>query len=196
MKSLILASKSPFRKQLMENAGLIFEIKSATIDERALEKSLQEQGKDAMAIALHLASAKARHINANDECVIGSDQTLSLNGQQFHKPKNKEEAREHLRRFSNKTHHLNSAVVIAHQGKIIWQHCATAHMTVRPLSEVFIEHYLQKMGEKVLSSVGAYQFEGLGIQLFEKIEGDYFTIIGLPLLPLLAQLRILGLCDE
>jgi septum formation protein len=194
VKPLILASKSPFRRQLMQNAGLMFESIATKIDERAIEVPLQQQGLDPATIAIKLASAKALNVSntIQDAIIIGSDQTLSLENRQFHKPQDIIAAFAHLSDLSGKTHHLNSAIALAENGKIIWQHVSIAHMTMRHLSHDYIEKYLTKVGSNAISSVGAYQFEGEGVQLFERIEGDYFTIIGLPLIPLLAQLREIG----
>lgn len=195
--SLVLASASPFRRQLMENAGLLFEAEAARIDERAIEAPLEKAGESPDRVAIALAREKAfdvakRHAGA---LVIGSDQTLSLGTRVYHKPKSLREAAEHLRSFSGKTHQLNSAVVLVRDAKVLWEHVSHARLTVRALSDDFIERHLQRVGERALSSVGAYQLEGEGIQLFSAIEGDYFTILGLPLLPLLEKLRILGEID-
>jgi septum formation protein len=127
--------------------------------------------------------------------VIGSDQTLSLEGDIFHKPANMDEARRRLLRLSGKTHELNSAIVLAKDGETLWRHMSIARMTMRDLDPGFVGRHLATVGDRALSSVGAYQFEGEGIQLFERIEGDYFAIIGLPLLPLLAKLRELEAID-
>jgi septum formation protein len=195
--SLVLASASPFRRALLENAGLVFEAKAAEIDERALEKPLEDKGAAPETVALELAEAKARDVARHfaGALVIGSDQTMSLGSRVFHKPKTMAEAATHLLSLSGQTHRLNSAVVLLRGEEVIWRHVSSAHMTVRPLTADFVERHLQRVGEKALSSVGAYQLEGEGIQLFEKIEGDYFTILGLPMLPLLSKLRELGTID-
>ena len=195
--SLVLASASPFRRALLENAGLVFEAKAAKIDERALEKPLEEAGVAPETVALALAEAKARDVAGHfgDALVIGSDQTMSLEARDYHKPKDMAEAAQHLLSLSGKTHRLNSAIVLLRGEEVVWRHVSSAHMTVRPLTAGFVDRHLQRVGEKALSSVGAYQLEGEGIQLFEKIEGDYFTILGLPMLPLLAKLRELGTID-
>jgi septum formation protein len=194
---LILASQSPFRQMLMENAGLSFRAVAASIDERAIEGELERQAPSPSDVALHLAEAKAREVTGRfpEALVIGSDQTLSLGDRVFHKPASLDEAKEHLRSFSGQTHALNSAIAMVRDGQTLWRHVSTAKLTMRPISDGFIDRYLSRVGDKVLGSVGAYQLEGQGIQLFDKIEGDYFTIIGLPMLPLLAQLRILGAID-
>ena len=195
--SLVLASASPFRRALLENAGLAFEAKTANIDERALEKPLEDAGAAPETVALALAEAKARDVARHfaDALVIGSDQTMSLDMRVYHKPKNMAEAAQHLLSLSGRTHRLNSAIVLLRGDEVIWRHVSSAHMTVRPLTANFVARHLERVGDKALSSVGAYQLEGEGIQLFEKIEGDYFTILGLPMLPLLSKLRELGTID-
>lgn len=194
---LILASQSPFRRMLMENAGLSFQAVAAAIDERAIEAGLEGQAPSPAEVALHLAEAKARDVASRcpGHLVIGSDQTLSLEERVFHKPRDLGDARQHLRALSGRTHALNSAIAICHDGVTRWRHVSTARLTMRPLSDAFIDRHLARVGERALGSVGAYQLEGEGIQLFDKIEGDYFTIIGLPLLPLLAQLRAMEAID-
>lgn len=193
----MLASASPFRRALLENAGLAFEARAAEIDERALERPLEQSGASPVEVALALAEAKAREVARHFEgaLVIGSDQTMSLGSRVYHKPKDMAEAAGHLLSLSGKTHELNSAIVLVRDGDVLWRHVSTAHMTVRPLSGAFVERHLERVGEKALASVGAYQLEGEGIQLFETIDGDYFTILGLPMLPLLSKLRELGSID-
>jgi septum formation protein len=194
MTQLILASKSPFRAMLMKNAGLDFISHAAKIDERALEAPLQNSGVTPEDVALILAEAKALDVASRnkDALVIGSDQTLSLGDRVFHKPADMEEARRHLLALSGKTHQLNSAVVLVIGDQILWRHVSIARLTMRDLSPAFIGQHLAQTGDAVLASVGAYQFEREGVQLFEKIDGDYFTIVGLPLIPLLSQLRQRG----
>ena len=192
---LVLASASPFRKALLSNAGLSFDVEPAQIDERAVEQTLE--GMDAEDIALILAEAKAQDVSGRTPgaLVIGSDQTLSLDGEVLHKPADMEEARRRLLALSGRTHALNSAVVLARDGETLWRHVSIARLTMRNLDPGFIGRHLSNVGDMALSSVGAYQLEGEGIQLFDRVEGDYFTIIGLPLLPLLAELRELGAID-
>lgn len=195
MKSLlVLASASPFRRTLLANAGLAFEARAAAIDERALEQPLEASGASPADVALALAEAKGKDVARYfpNALVIGSDQTMSLGTRVYHKPRDMTEAAEHLRSLSGRTHSLNSAIVLVRDDEVVWQHVSTAKMTVRPLSDGFIDRHLARVGEKALTSVGAYQLEGEGIQLFETIEGDYFTILGLPMLPLLSKLRELG----
>ncbi|NTI30604.1 Maf-like protein [Rhizobium rhizogenes] len=194
---LILASSSPFRRMLMENAGLHFQAIAADIDERAIEAPLERDGAGPDAVALVLAKAKAKEVSDRfpGSLVIGSDQTMSLGSQVFHKPKTMAEADSHLQSLSAKTHRLNSGIALALNGDIVWEHVSHAELTMRDLSADFIHRHLTRVGEKALSSVGAYQLEGEGIQLFSKIDGDYFTILGLPMLPLLQKLRELGAID-
>ncbi|KAB2690061.1 Maf-like protein [Brucella tritici] len=194
---LVLASKSPFRSALLKNAGIEFSTASANIDERAVEAPLYETGATPEEVAQVLAEAKALDVSEKNPgaVVIGCDQTLSLGDEIFHKPADMEAARRQLLKFSGKTHQLNSAVVLVKDGKTLWRHVSIARMTMRDLDPGFVGRYLGRVGDVALSSVGAYQVEGPGIQLFEKIEGDYFTIVGLPLLPLLAELRKEKLID-
>ena len=192
---LVLASASPFRKALLENAGLTFDVEPARIDERAVEETLG--GLDPEDVATVLAEAKAQDVSVRNPgaIVIGSDQTLSLRGSIFHKAASMDEARRRLLALSGQTHELNSAVVLAKDGETIWRHMSVARMTMRDLDPGFVGRHLSNVGDRALSSVGAYQFEGEGIQLFARIDGDYFTIIGLPMLPLLSELRQLGAID-
>lgn len=193
---LVLASSSPFRRMLMENAGLAFESRAADIDERKIEAGLEGASPDQ--VALTLAKAKALEVSGHflGALVIGSDQTMSLGSRVYHKPKTLAEAKENLLSLSNKTHRLNSAIAFARDNQIVWEHVAHADLTVRELNETFVDRYLSRVGEKVYGSVGAYQLEGEGIQLFSRIEGDYFTILGLPMLPLLEKLRDLKAIDD
>jgi len=194
---LILASQSPFRRMLMENAGLTFQTQAAAIDERAAEAALAAHNPTPQAIAEALAIEKARDVARRNpgSLVIGSDQTLSLEGLVFHKPADMAEAKAHLMAMSGKTHSLNCGIALVRDGQTLWSHVSVANLTMRPLSEAFVERHLARVGSRVLASVGAYQLEGEGVQLFERIDGDYFTILGLPLLPLLAKLRDLGAID-
>ncbi|SFI74132.1 MULTISPECIES: Maf-like protein [unclassified Phyllobacterium] len=194
---IILASKSPFRATLLKNAGISFTAQAANIDERAVEAPLYDTGATPEDVALVLAEAKALDVSERNPgaLVIGSDQTLSLGDEVLHKPADMDAARRQLLKLSGQTHHLNSAVVLARDGETLWRHVSVARMTVRDLDPGFIGRYLSRAGEIALQSVGAYQIEGEGVQLFEKIDGDYFTIVGLPLLPLLVELRREGAID-
>lgn len=195
--TLILASQSPFRRMLMENAGLAFTTEAARIDERAVEAALAAQNPSPQDVAETLAIEKARDVSGRHRgaLVIGSDQTLSLEGRVFHKPADMEEAKSHLASMSGRSHSLNCGIALVRDGETLWSHVSIAHLTMRPLSDAFIDRHLARVGDRILASVGAYQLEGEGVQLFERIDGDYFTILGLPLLPLLAKLRDLGAID-
>ena len=194
---LILASKSPFRAQILKNAGIAFRAEEARIDERSVEAPLFNSGATAEDVALVLAEAKASDVSERfaGALVLGSDQTLSLDDEVFHKPRDMDEARRHLLKLSGKTHQLNSAMALVKDGETLWHHVSVARLTMRNLTPGFIGQHLARVGEDVLKSVGAYQYEGEGIQLFDAIDGDYFTIVGLPLLPLLNELRRLGAID-
>jgi septum formation protein len=194
---LVLASASPFRKAMLENAGVAVEAVPADLDERALEAPLKESGASPEDVALVLAEAKAVEVSGrrSHRLALGCDQTLSLGDRIFHKPADMEAARRHLLALSGRTHQLNSAAVLAEDGKVLWRHVGVASLTMRKLDPAFIGRHLARVGEKALQSVGAYQVEGEGIQLFEAVEGDHFTIVGLPLLALLAELRRLGAVD-
>ena len=196
-EQIILASSSPFRKSLLANAGIAFVAVKPEIDERAVEAPLRDSGATPEDVALILAIAKATDVSERNPgaLVIGSDQTLSLGDEIFHKPADMDAARRHLLDLSGRTHQLNSAVALVRDGQTLWSHVDTARLTMRRLDPAFVGKYLAGVGDTALGSVGAYQIEGPGIQLFEKIDGDYFTIVGLPLLPLLAALRDLGAID-
>ncbi|MEQ8780136.1 MAG: Maf-like protein [Roseibium album] len=195
--ALVLASGSKIRAELMENAGLVIEIDPADVDERAVEAPLLEAGFPPEDLASVLAEAKANDVSGRRQAdlVVGADQILAFEGERRTKPDDMEAARRQLLAFSGKTHELHSAVVISQNGEAVWRRVSTARLTMRDLTPEFIGHYLAAAGDDVLSSVGAYQLEGLGVQLFEKIEGDYFTILGLPMLPLLAELRTLKVIE-
>ena len=194
---IILASGSPFRRQLLESVGVPFTVVQTDIDERAVEAPLQSAGVTPEDVAQILAEAKAQNVSERhpDAIVIGSDQTLSLGDELFHKPADMEAARRHLLKLSGRTHQLNSAVAIARGGETVWRYVDVARLVMRELAPAFIGRHLARVGKKALESVGAYQIEGEGVQLFSKIEGSYFTIVGLPLLPLLGELRELGAID-
>ncbi len=186
---LILASQSRARQALLANAGIGFEAVTAEIDERAVQ---QASGLSAPGgIASLLAREKALAVSARQpgKFVIGADQTLALGERLFSKPAGRALAAAQLRALAGRSHELHSAVAVARDGKILFEAVAIAGMTMRRLGEAEIDVYLDEAGDAVTSSVGAYQLEGLGVHLFERIEGDHFTILGLPLLPLLAFLR-------
>lgn len=194
---LILASGSRFRKALLENAGIDFEAIPAEVDERAVEAPLKKAGLNAEDVAAVLAEAKAADVSERNagRLVLGCDQTLSLGDEVLHKPADMEAARRQVLQLAGQTHHLNSALVLTRDGEALWRHVSVASLTMRKLEPAFVGRYIAQVGDIALASVGAYQIEGVGIQLFEKVEGDYFTIVGLPLLPLLAELRKIGAID-
>lgn len=196
-QEIILASGSPHRRALLRNVGLEFSVEKPDIDERAVEAALAGSGATPEDVAVVLAEANAVAVSErhSDALVIGSDQTLSLGDELLHKVADMEAARRQLLRLSGRMHQLSSAVVLAGQGEAIWRHTSVAHMTMRKLDPADIGRYLSDVGDAALGSVGCYQIEGRGIRLFEKIEGDFFTIVGLPLLPLLAALRDKGAID-
>ncbi|MCL4165102.1 UNVERIFIED_CONTAM: hypothetical protein GTU68_066398 [Idotea baltica] len=181
----------------MKNAGLAIEIDPSDVDERAVEAPLLEAGFTPEDLASVLAEAKANDVSSrrSADLVVGADQILAFEGERRTKPQDMEAARRQLLAFSGQTHELHSAVVISRNGEAIWRHVSTARLTMRALSPQFIGHYLAAAGDAVLSSVGAYQLESLGLQLFDRIEGDYFTILGLPMLPLLDELRRLKVIE-
>lgn len=188
---LVLGSKSSARRRILEAAGIPLVVDSAGIDERAVEAPLRARQADGAEIAAHLARAKAvpmSRLRPND-LVLGADQTLAFDGNIFSKPENRAAAAAQLLTFSGKTHHLHSALCLMRGETCLFEYVGTASLTCRTFAADFIEIYLSSAGDAALSSVGAYQLEGLGIHLFERIEGDQSTILGLPLLPLLAFLR-------
>ncbi|MCV0368487.1 Maf family nucleotide pyrophosphatase [Filomicrobium sp.] len=190
---LILASGSRARYSLLKSAGVAFTVIPADIDETAVRETLTSDNPeiDPVDVADVLARVKGEAVSAAnpDSLVIAADQVLALGPEIFSKPADLEDARECLKKLRGRTHQLHSAVVLAENGEVTWAHVETADMTMRNFSTTFLSEYLVKAGEAVCHSVGGYQLEGQGIQLFEKIDGDYFTILGLPLLPLLAELR-------
>ncbi len=189
---LILASSSKVRARLLEAAGLAFTVEPPGLDEHTMRQAISSTGAlSPQDVAEVLARAKAEAVSglAPQAFVIGADQVLALGDRILNKPDNMEAARKELLDLSGKTHVLHSAVALAGRGGTLWAHSETSTLTMRALSPQFIGRHLAAAGEEVLSSVGAYQLEGLGIQLFEKIDGDYFSILGLPLLPLLDALR-------
>lgn len=186
---VILASKSAGRRAVLAQAGLPFETRPADVDERGVQAALGPVGADAVAKALARAKALAVSTAAPGRLVIGSDQVASCETRIFGKPETMEKAAELLRFLSGRRHRLHSALALARDGAVIFETLAHADLTMRPLSEAFILSYLETMGETALTSAGAYQVEGLGAQLFSKVEGDHWTIMGLPVLPLLDALR-------
>ena len=196
--TVILASASASRAAILQHAGLEVEQRPSGVDEDMVKTSLRAEGADAAHVALTLADLKAQHISRQDgdAFVIGADQMLDCNGTWFDKPPDLAHARGHLEALRGKAHQLVTAAVVVRAGARIWQHVDRATLTMRPLSDDFIDRYLDAVGEEACTTVGAYRLEGRGAQLFSKIDGDFFTILGLPLLPLLDFLRGHGIVDE
>lgn len=194
MAALVLASGSPTRAALLQNAGVEFYIDAAHIDEVAIRESVRAQGGDAAAAAVALAHEKAVQVSSRhpDVLVIGADQILDCQGDWFDKPVNIKHARDDLLALRGRRHRQFSAVSVVCDGESLWRHVEAAHLTMRNFSDAFLDDHLAAVGDSVLTSAGAYQLEGLGAQLFSAIEGDYFTVLGLPLLPLLGFLRQRG----
>jgi len=188
---LILASASPSRAAVLRQAGLPALSEPAQVDETEVKAALQAEGAGAREVAETLAELKAQKVSRRrpGAFIIGADQMLECEGVWFDKPADLAEAAEHLRSLSAKTHSLISAVCVVHDGARLWHHTDEARLTMRPLSEDFITAYLAAVGPAALTSVGAYQLEGVGAQLFARVEGDFFTILGVPLLPLMDFLR-------
>ena len=189
--NVILASASKSRANLLRAAGVPYEIIPADVDEDSVKTTLRREGASAQKCAETLAEFKAVKVSQSRpaDLVIGADQMLECEGAWFDKPRDVEGARSHLTRLRGKTHTLPTSVAVALNGAVIWHHNAAPRMTVRDFSDTFMEAYLADVGEAVTSSVGAYHLEGRGAQLFTKIDGDFFTILGLPLLELLTFLR-------
>ncbi|MDX2221809.1 MAG: Maf family protein [Rhodospirillaceae bacterium] len=194
-RPVILASASTSRARLLRSAGVPFSQVAAAVDEAAVKAALHAEGATAADCAETLAEMKAVKVSQGqpDALVIGADQLLDCRGAWFDKPQDMAAARRHLTALSGTTHTLATSVVVAQGGARIWHHAEQPALTMRTLSEAFIAHYLDAVGDAVLSSVGAYHLEGRGAQLFTRIDGDYFAILGLPLIPLLAFLREHGI---
>ena len=193
MPDIILASGSASRRALLAGAGVTATNVKPLVDEDAAKASFRAESMPVRDQAMHLAEMKAVKVSrAQTGLVIGGDQMLNLEGEAFDKPEGMDGARAHLQSMSGKTHVLETAIVVAENGAPVWRHLARPHLTMRPLSKAFITQYLEEAGDDILNTVGAYQLEGIGSQLFSKIEGDYFSILGLPLLPLLDYFRTRG----
>jgi septum formation protein len=195
-RPLVLASKSEIRRALLADAGIPVEVSPADVDERGIEECAATR--DAGEIALVLARAKAHAIAARlpGRLVLGADQTLALGERRFSKPSDRAAARDQLKALRGQTHELHTAVALTRDGAIVFEHRELARLTMRAFSDGFLGSYLDAMGGAVMASVGGYQLEKAGVQLFERIDGDHFVILGLPLVALLAYLRRAGCLAE
>lgn len=191
---IVLASKSRSRAAVLAGAGVAFETEDSEVDEAALKARLLAAGAGPREVAEQLGEAKALAVSARrpDDVVIGADQTLDLGGVLYDKPADLAEARSHLAAIRGRGHALHGGIVAAERGEVVWRATETSRLWMRDFSDAFLDSYLARSGAALLASVGAYQLEGEGAQLFERIEGDYFAILGLPLLPLLGFLRERG----
>ena len=191
VQRLVLATGSRVRRDMLINAGLDIMVDPADVDESAIEAECRAKGNTTAQVAEALAKAKAARVSERHPgaCVIGADQMLDVGGASLRKPETMKDAAGTLERLAGRDHTLIAGVVLMRDGDVLWRHHSVARLTMRPLDKAAIGQYLDRAGDGVLTSVGAYQLEGLGAQLFERIDGDYFTILGLPLLALLAALR-------
>jgi septum formation protein len=196
-ETIILASEAPSVRTILANAGVAAEVDAADLDDKAMEAPLRQSGTSPEDVALILAETKAVEVSGRrpGALVLGCEQTLALGDEILHAPADMEGARRRLLLLSGKAHQVNSAAVLARDGAIVWHDVGLASIVMRKLDPGFIGRNLAQAGDKVLQNAGAYRIDGPGIQLIERIEGDFFTILGLPLLPLLAELRRLGAID-
>lgn len=197
LEPIILATDSPSVRTMLANAGVRVAILAADLDDQALEAPLEDTGASPEDVALVLAEARATEVSGRQPgvLVLGSEQILSLSDEILHAPVDMEGARRRLLLLSGKTHHLNSAAVLARDGAVVWRHVGVASLAMRKLDPGFIGRHLARVGDKALQNGGVYRIDSEDIQLFERIEGDHFTILGLPLLPLLVELRRLKSID-
>ena len=188
--SIVLASGSVARRRMLEDAGLVFDVIPPTCDEEAAKRELRAQGRSPHAQAEALAELKAQSVSQTSSAyVVGADQILSIDGAALDKPASREEARLHLLRLRGCPHELITSAAVAKDGAIVWRTTDIPRLVMRRFSDAFLDDYMNRASDDVLRSVGGYQLEGLGAQLFERVEGDHFSVLGLPLLPLLAFLR-------
>jgi septum formation protein len=191
--TLLLASQSETRRRMLDAAGVTFEVVPAPLDEEEAKAGLAAAGFEARDMAEMLAEMKAKSVAGGDALVLGADQTLELDdGTILGKPGSRDDALAQLRALSGRSHHLHSAAVIAERGERIWGETESVRLRVRPLGEDFLQAYIDRDYEAIRWNAGSYRVEGLGAQLFEEIDGSHFAVLGLPLLPLLAFLRVRG----
>ena len=189
---LILASRSAARRAMLTDAGVTFGLEDAGVDEDAIKMALADASPGALAVELACAKALAVSRRDPDVWVLGADQTLAFDGGLVSKAKSLDEARSRLKAMRGRSHQLHSGAALATKGQIVWSGVDTVEMRMRDFSDAFLDAYLAAEGEALLSCVGSYRLEGLGSQLFEAVDGDYFTVLGLPLWPVLAELRRAG----
>jgi len=190
---IILASGSAIRRQILDGAGLEYEVIAKPVDEAAIKEAMLAENAHLKDIADALAEAKAMRVSRVESgFVIGADQIMVMNDQLYDKPKSIDEARERLISMRSKTHELIGAVVICENGQAVWRHMSKTRLTMREFSDEFLDKYIETEGELLTKSVGAYRFEGIGSQLFSNVDGDFFSILGLSLLPVLDYLRLRG----
>lgn len=195
-QSIILASKSASRRALLSAAGVKVDCVDSNVDEGTAKRSMRGEGASVRDQAMALAELKATKVSQKyPGMVIGGDQMLNLNGVAFDKPVDIPEARNHLQALSGSVHYLETAIVVCENGEPVWRFLARPKLTVRALTNDFIDKYVGSEGDNILQTVGCYRLEGLGVQLFSNIEGDYFSILGLPLLQLLEYLRVRGVLE-
>ena len=193
---LVLASKSAIRRQILDGAGIGYEVRTGNTDEAALKVDFMKTDAPLQDLPLILATAKAMDVEAeSDEILIGADQIMEMDDTLFDKPASMDEARSRLLEMRGKEHRLIGSVVTVKSGERLWHYTSTTRLKVRHFSERFLDTYLELEGEEILYCVGGYKFEGRGAQLFEHVEGNFFSILGLSLLPLLAHLREIGVVD-
>lgn len=196
--AVVLASGSKTRAEMLERAGLRVTLAPAAVDEEEIKLAARAEGIGVDEVAETLAELKAQRVTRKHPgaLVIGADQMLECEGRWFDKPAGRDAARQQLKDLRGKTHRLVSCAVVVRDGERLWHQVDRARLAMRPFSDAFLDSYLDRAGDGVLHSVGAYQLEGLGAQLFQRVDGDFFTILGLPLLPLLGFLRVHGVVGE